>query len=156
MTRCNLDLMVQFSCEELREKRIRAIVSVAEDERLLRSLDAQIRSHEIRIANHNDRIVSLRGDMPMPGRLSPVQHDETRRPKRPSVGGIIVDNAEAILRQIQNGREIGRLEGEIERLETRILELSANRESRTQRLNEAQNGRRCIQDAMWRKQCGSG
>lgn len=153
MARCNLDLMVQFSCEQLREKRARAISLIADDQELLWRLDAQIRSNEITIANRRAEIARLRGEPPRPGLPGPVQDDGNRRRKRPRPEDIIGAGAEEILRQRRNRATIADLEAEIEDLEGRIRDLRIDRDRRIDRLNEARDGRRCIQDAMWRKGC---
>lgn len=109
MPRCNLDLMVQFSCEQLREKRKRAMAVIADDQRLIRRFNAQIRNLEILSANKRAQIARLRGEIPHPGLPGPFGRDADGSSRRPGIGDIIVGNAEAIAQGIRNRQEIQRL-----------------------------------------------
>ena len=43
MPDCDLDLMLEFSCDELREKRVRADINIMSDKRRIDDISAQMR-----------------------------------------------------------------------------------------------------------------
>lgn len=153
MARCNLELMIQFACEELREKQARADLVIARDQDLARSVNDQIRQRRILIDNRRAQITQLRQQLPSPSVPGPVETDRDQRPKRPGVGDFVSDTAEELARQVRNRLEIRRLEREIEAFERRIQELLPEQTRRLDRLNESLAGKACIQRAMRQKRC---
>lgn len=153
MVRCNLSLMTQFSCEELREKRERAESNIREDQRLKQSLEAQIRRIEIEIANNRAEIRRLRNQTPLPSLPGPVRRDNAGRPKPPKPHEIVLSAAQAAADYFPNRSEIRRLEGEIGALERRRQGLRPQYMTRLERWNEAQDSRGCIIRAMREKGC---
>lgn len=155
MAECNLDLMTQFSCEELRENLARTNLNIAADQRFIRDRNAKIHSLETQIANWRDEIAALRGELEGPVMPGPMERDrgQNRRPRCPGFGGIMTDVAEAMLRPLRNRQRIEELEREIARLETEWQEETKLKLDRIRSFNHALSGQSCIRNALWRKRC---
>lgn len=84
MPPCNHNLMAQFSCEELRERRQRADANIASDQRRSRQLEAALRYNEIQTANIRAEIDRLRNELSPPSLPGPRRRAKVgqRRPRR--------------------------------------------------------------------------
>ncbi len=153
MARCNPELMDQFTCEELLEKRKRIDLAIGADQTSLERTNSRIHRNRSRIANNEARIQRLRGELPTPSLHGPLEMDDNRKPKTPGFVDIFLDSAEEIARQIRNRQEIQRLNSDIDRLERDIQYLLLQQTRQQQSLNEALEGRECIQQARRRKGC---
>jgi predicted nucleic acid-binding Zn-ribbon protein len=153
MASCNMQIMMGFSCEELREKRRRANLNIASDQRDRDRLVSEIRRIEIQIADKRAEIRRIQNRLPDPSIQSLVPTDDHGRKRPPKPWEIVVDVVQAAASPAQNRFTIQQLEREIGELETDLPDLRQRRWDRQERLNEMIAGRACINDAMRRKGC---
>ncbi len=156
MARCDMQLMMRFSCDQLREKRTRANLNIAADQRDERRLEAEIRRIEIEIANLEAEIDRIRRRPVEPALPGPVDRSGRRKPKKPSWFGAVetaIDVVQAGAQPILNRTEIRELEAEVRVLEAELPDRRRNLWNRQERLNESIASRGCINQAMRAKGC---
>lgn len=153
MAPCNMQIMMRFSCDELREKRRRAQINVAEDQRDKRRIEAEIRAIEIRVANLEAQIDRIRRRPPEPVLPGPFDPAAGRKPRKPSPLEPIIDIVGVAAQPIRDQIERRRLEGRIRTLEARLPSLRRDLWDRQERLNEMIAARSCINQAIRAKGC---
>lgn len=155
MPPCNHNLMAQFSCEELRERRQRADANIASDQRRSRQLEAALRYNEIQTANIRAEIDRLRNELSPPSLPGPRRRAKVgqRRPRRDRDRDAALEAGEALPQLFPNFRRIRDLEREIVQLEQERQRLLPQYARALRQLNEMLDGRGCIVVAMRRKGC---
>lgn len=153
MAPCNMQIMIRFSCDELREKRARANSNIAADQRDKRRLEAEVRSIEIQIANLEAEIDRIQRRPVEPALPGPVDRGDGRKPSKPSPFEAVVDLVGAAAQPIRGLGEIRRLELARARLEAELPDLRRELWGRQERLNESIASRACINRAMRAKGC---
>ena len=153
MPDCDLDLMLEFSCDELREKRMRADINIMNDKRKIEDISAAIRRENINISNTEAKINELRSEPPQPSVSAPISTDRDGKPRTPGRFETAIEVIEGVAAPIYNWREIRRLESDIDNAEERVRDLLRDLADRNERYDEMLAGRECIKTAMRRKGC---
>ncbi|MGJ3231827.1 MAG: hypothetical protein ACFE0P_08515 [Oceanicaulis sp.] len=151
-----MQIMMRFSCDELRVKRARANSNIAADQRDKQRIEAEIRHREIRIANLRAEISRIQRRPLEPALPGPADRSDNRRRKKPGWAAaveVVIDGVQASAPSILNRSEIREIEAETRELDADLPRLRSELRNRQDRLNESISARGCINQATRAKGC---